>query len=51
MDAAAKVKAWVNENFTDDVIMEPWPLLPGGVIVRDQDGGERRAVRLLGYAH
>ncbi len=40
MNAAAKVLAWVAENFTDDVTVTPWPLLPGGVLIKDLSGAE-----------
>ncbi len=39
--STAAVKAWINENFIPgSVTVTPWPLLPGGTIIRDKEGGE-----------
>ena len=41
MTSKEKVLAWLNEQFVSDSIeVVDFPALPGGTIVRDQEGGE-----------
>lgn len=35
------VKAWIEERFNlDEVTLEPFPIFPAGMIIKDQEGGQ-----------
>lgn len=36
----AKIQQWIDDNFTGQLVQEDWPILPGGTIVSDTEGGE-----------